>query len=194
VNGRVAFPAAGNGARVTLRLPPGTYNVAERAVAPTDPTVYRSSMVCSDQTRRGTRRTIVSQDVRLTAGQRVTCTFTNVRPGSPAIAIKKLAPTIADAGVTLHYRLVVTNPGDVAFQRANVVVSDPSCDDDPELVDQQDASGTDDTPRTLDPGDTWTYRCSRRTPDGGAACEFTTVDNTGTVTVSVPLRPPRRAA
>jgi hypothetical protein len=65
-----------------------------------------------------------------------------------------------------------------------VEVTDPACDDSPELVDQEDDSGTDASPGTLDPGDIWTYSCSNRTDSPGEDCEPTRVDNTGTVTGS----------
>jgi hypothetical protein len=78
----------------------------------------------------------------------------------------------------------VTNPGDIPFPAAGVTVSDPACDAPPELERKQDESGADDSPGTLDPGDTWVYACSNRTDDPGDECEPTRVDNTGTVTGS----------
>jgi hypothetical protein len=89
---------------------------------------------------------------------------------------------VATAGETLDYTFYVTNPGDVPFPEAGVTVSDSACD--PELDEKQDSSGADDSPDTLDPGDTWVYTCSRRTTDPGESCEPFRVDNTGTVTGS----------
>ena len=42
--------------------------------------------------------------------------------------------------------------------------------------------GADDSPGTLDPGDTWTYGCSNKTQAPGAKCAVSTVKNTVTVT------------
>ena len=78
----------------------------------------------------------------------------------------------------------MTNPGDVPFPATGVVVSDDRCDDPPELAEKQDGSGADDSPDTLDPGDTWVYRCVNRTAEPGNDCEPFRIDNTGTVTGS----------
>ena len=184
VNGEVVLPAAGDGARETLSVPPGTYTVSENAAAGTNPADYRSTVACRrSATRRGRLRAgSVFESLELSAGQRAVCTFRNIRPGVPAIAIRKVGPAIAEAGDTLRYTFYVTNPGDVPFPADAVVVSDPRCDDPPELVEKDAGSGTYDSPATLDPGDTWTYRCSNRTAPGGDACEPTRIDNTGTVT------------
>ena len=56
----------------------------------------------------------------------------------PAIAIDKSGPAIAQAGDTLHYTLLVTNPGSVPFPEDQVRVTDPACDDAPELSDKSD--------------------------------------------------------
>jgi hypothetical protein len=69
----------------------------------------------------------------------------------------------------------------VPFPASGVTVSDPNCDEPPALVRKEDASGTDASPRTLNPGDTWVYGCERRTNDPGDDCEPSRVDNTGTV-------------
>jgi uncharacterized repeat protein (TIGR01451 family) len=113
---------------------------------------------------------------------RAVCTFRNIRPGSPAIAIRKVGPQIATAGDVLRYRFYVENIGDVPFAQDAVEVTDPACDEPPELVSKEDASGADGSPDTLDPGDTWIYGCSNRTASPGDDCEPTRVDNTGTVT------------
>ena len=182
VNGRVALPAAGEGASRTLFVGPGLYTVSETAAAGTNPLDYRSIVGCKRGTRRRQVRTgAVYENLHLSSGDRVVCTFRNVRIGSPAIAIDKTGPASAVAGETLRYTLFVTNPGFVSFPAASVRVTDPTCDNPPELVSKAGAAGPDASPRTLDPGDTWTYSCARNTtapPD----CTATVVPNTATVT------------
>jgi hypothetical protein len=182
VNGVTVLPAAGDGATATIALRPGSYDITEAAVPPTDAGAYRSSVTCRATTRRrGTLRSGAGYTgLVLHAGARATCTFVNARPGEPAIAIEKTGPTVVTAGDTLHYRLYVTNPGDVPFPASSVDVRDPTCDEPPELV----AKGGDDSPETLDPGDTWAYGCSRNTPAPGADCTASTVTNAATVTAT----------
>ena len=84
----------------------------------------------------------------MSAGQAVKCTFYNVRPGTPAIAIAKYGPEVATAGDTLQYRFVVTNPGDVPFPESAVTVTDAECDDPPEGT----SKGNDPTPAFAEPG------------------------------------------
>jgi hypothetical protein len=156
------------------------------ATAGTDPADYSTRVECRrTPPRRGVRRSGATfENLALFAGQRATCTFRNVLVGVlglPAIAIRKTGPAIAEAGDTLGYTLFVTNPGDTPFPEAGVQVTDPDCDDPPALAEKRDASGEDDSPGTLDPGDTWVYRCSNRTADTGADCEPTRVANTGMV-------------
>jgi hypothetical protein len=182
VNGVLALAAAGDGASRSERLPPGRYSVAEGAAAGTNPLDYRSTVECKAGVLRWRLRSgTVYANLQLLSGERVVCAFRNLRPGVPAIAIDKTGRATAKAGATLHYSMFVTNPGSVPFPAASVRVTDPNCDDPPQLVGKADASGSDDSPRTLDPGDTWTYTCSRKTtaaPD----CVTTTVPNTATVT------------
>jgi hypothetical protein len=180
----VVLARAGDGASITIGLPPGVYDVSEVAAAGTNGAEYESSVECRrNPIRRGGRRPgAVWEDLPLSAGDRATCTFRNIRPGSPAIAIRKVGPALAEAGDRLNYTFYVTNPGDVPFPAAGVAVSDANCDDPPGLGQKQDGSGEDDSPGTLDPGDTWVYGCSRRTADPGDDCEPHRVDNTGTVT------------
>jgi hypothetical protein len=178
VNGRIALASAGNDAGRTLSVRPGSYTVSEVASTGTNPANYRSTVEC----KRGTGRTVlrsgaVYQNLQLTSGASAVCTFRNVRNGAPAIAIDKTGPATAVAGETLRYTLYVTNPGYVPFPAASVRVTDPNCDDPPELV----GKGSDATPRTLDPGDTWTYSCSRKTT-AAADCTPSVVPNTATVT------------
>jgi hypothetical protein len=182
VNGRVVVAAAGDGATRASRVRPGAYTVSEVAAAGTNAANYRSSVECKVGTR-GTRVRLgsVYAELRLRSGQLAVCTFRNVRLGSPAIAIDKVGPASATAGDTLRYQLVVRNPGDLPFPAASVEVVDPNCDDPPALVGKADPPGADATPRTLDPGDVWTYSCSKKTvaPED---CRPSVVTNTAAVT------------
>jgi uncharacterized repeat protein (TIGR01451 family) len=185
VDDTLVLGAAGDGDSTTIGLPPGVYDISEVAVPPTNPADYRSTVECRRTVARrgGQRPGTVWEDLPLAAGDVARCTFRNIRPGSPAIAITKVAATeVATAGDTLRYTLYVENPGDVPFPADGVVVSDPICDASPELDEKQDDSGADDSPDTLDPGDTWIYTCSHRTTDPGNSCEPSRVDNTATVT------------
>ena len=178
VNGKVKVPAAGDGAGTALSVPPGTYNVSEVAAAGTNLDDYDSSVWCRRVAsgRGGQRSGPVAGSISLAAGQNASCTFYNIRPGAPAIAIRKLGPGTATAGDRLNYTLEVTNIGDVSFPETAVVVTDENCDQRPVL----DSKGNDSTPSTLDPGDTWTYTCSHKTTDG-KNCDPTRVNNTGEV-------------
>jgi hypothetical protein len=178
INDEVVVAAAGDRETGARSVPPGTYTVSERAVTGTDPNAYRTRLWCRGARLLGSPRAGSSAQVTLTAGQAVRCTFYNVRPGSPAIAIAKSGPEVATAGDTLRYRLVVTNPGDVPFAASAVRVTDERCDDPPELVSKSD----DPTPDTLDPDDEWIYRCSQSTPRPGDDCDPTRVPNEAIVT------------
>jgi hypothetical protein len=181
-NGVTVVPAAGEGANRSLIVPPGSYTVSEVAVPGTNPLDYRSFVECKRGTRRTQRRSGgVYQDLQLASGDSVFCKFRNHRLGSPAIAIDKTGPALAAAGSTLDYRIFVTNLGDVAVGAPFVRVTDPNCDDPPELVGKASAAGPDLSPGTLDPGDTWTYRCSKQTL-AGPVCKPSVVTNTATVT------------
>ena len=182
VNGIVWVGAAGDGARASEHVRPGPYNVSEAATLGTNPDDYHSRVDC----KRGTRRTQtrlgrVYENLTLLSGETATCTFRNVRIGAPAIAIDKTGPVVATAGDTLRYTLVVTNPGDLPFPAASVRVEDPNCDDPPVLV----SKNGDSSPGTLDPGDTWTYSCSKKTT-AGADCVPSVVPNVATVTGTTP--------
>jgi hypothetical protein len=182
VNGRVVVAAAGDGARRMVAVGPGVYTVSEVAVAGTNPADYRSTVECKRGTRRKQLRAGgVYESLTLSSGEVVVCTFRNIRLGAPAIAIDKTGPGVAEAGDTLRYTLDVTNPGYVPFPAESVRVTDPTCDAPPALVGKADAAGTDDSPRTLDPGDTWSYACSRRTT-AAADCQPTILPNTATAT------------
>jgi uncharacterized repeat protein (TIGR01451 family) len=184
LDGAVVLPGAGDGSSVTVSLPPGTYGVQERPVAGTDGAAYDSTVECRRSApRRGGRRAgLAYEGLQLSAGDEASCTFRNIRNAvpTPAIAIRKTGPDVATAGESLEYTLWVTNPGDVAFDEAAVTVTDPACDDPPRLV----SKGGDTTPGTLDPGDTWQYRCSRSTESRGRLCEPTRVGNSAVVTGS----------
>ena len=67
---------------------------------------------------------------------------------------------------------------------STVHVSDDTCDQPPELVSKADRNGQDDTPESLNPGDTWTYACSHKTQAPTADCIVSTVTNTATATGS----------
>jgi uncharacterized repeat protein (TIGR01451 family) len=182
------FPA--DGPSRTVFVPPGTYDVSEVAVPPTDPSQYEEPRVHCQTTasrRAGQHRGAVFQNLELLAGQHASCTFTNVRLGAPAIQIAKSArPLIVEAGDTITYTLEVTNPGPVSFAAADVHLTDSRCDDAPELVDkrQLDESGplvSDGSPDTLDQDDVWTYRCTHKTPAAGDDCQAHGVRNTAAV-------------
>ena len=188
VNGVTVMPAAGDGDKVTFPVPPGTYNVSESAVAGTDPAAYVSTVSCRTVTRRRSvlRSGPAWNGLVLKAGDQATCTFVNVRKPLPtepvpAIALEKSGPTLAEAGDTLRYTLYVTNPGQVAIPASSVNVTDNRCDDPPALT----SKNGDTSPQTLDPGDTWTYACSHKTPAPDADCEQTVVTNTATATGTV---------
>lgn len=177
VNGNVLVPAAGDGASRTIALAPGTHVVAERAVPPTDPAAYRSTVECKVRTRRTVRRPGTTSSVALLAGDTAVCTFRNARPNAPVIALDKTGPATAEAGARLRYRLYVENVGTVPMRAGSVDVTDDGCDEPPELDDKQgDAS-----PGTLDPGDVWIYTCSRATRAAGDACVTRVVTNTAEV-------------
>ena len=193
VNGTVVVAAAGDGASTTIPVAPGSYDITEAAIPPTDATAYRSTVECRTSTsRRGHLRPgTVYHGLVLVPGAHATCTFTNLgpvagglSPHTPAIAIEKTGPTVATAGSTLRYTLYVTNPGDVPLQASTVQVSDPACDQPPALVAKAGQHGKDRSPRTLDPGDTWTYQCSHKTAAPPSDCTPSTVTNAATATAT----------
>jgi hypothetical protein len=181
VNRAVVVAAAGDGAARTMARRPGAYTVSEAAAAGTNPNDYRSTVDCKRGTRRTRTRSGPVYSLQVLSGEVWICTFVNVRPGSPAIAIDKTGPSSATAGDTLRYTLYVTNPGQLPFPAESVRVVDPRCDEPPALNGKSDGSGADDSPGTLDPGDTWTYACSRKTT-APAECAVSVVPNTATVT------------
>ena len=77
--------------------------MAEVPAAGTDGAAYDSSVTCgvpSERARCGPATTVT-----VTAGQRVECTFVNVRRGSPSVEPDKVAPPLAIHGATLDYEL-----------------------------------------------------------------------------------------
>ena len=123
----ISVPAAGDRRFGAASVPPGTYTVSESAAVGTDAAAYRSWVWCRGARLLGRPVVGTSASVALSAGQAVKCTFYNVRPGTPAIAIAKSGPDVATAGDTLQYRLVVTNPGEVPFPASAVEVTDEQC-------------------------------------------------------------------
>ena len=183
VNDSRVFENARDGSSVTLFVPPGFYSVLERSVPPAEPDQYDSSVTCKTLSRQRQRRPgTVFESVALAAGGRAECEIQNIRIGSPAIAIDKSGPAVANAGDTLHYTLRVSNPGSLRFPASGVEVTDPVCDDPPALSGKSDGAGVDDTPGSLDPGDVWTYECSRRTDEPGEDCVLSVLRNTATAT------------
>ncbi len=165
----VVVPEAGDRASGTRNnLAPGTYTVSERPVGDTDPAAYRTLVWCQDGTSGAPTTT-----VQLSPGESGVCTFYNVRPGTPAIAIRKRGPAVAMAGDALPYRLIVRNVGDVSFAADRVKVTDEQCDNPPRRVSPIE----DQTPGMLDPGDRWLYRCRNSTAPAGDDCEPTRVLN-----------------
>ncbi len=81
-------------------------------------------------------------------------------PPTPAIDIEKDGPARAQRGDTITYRLSVSIPIDRPL--TNVVVSDPRCDDAPELVSKTGGDNDD----TLEFGEIWNYRCTHRVRAG----------------------------
>lgn len=181
VNGQTVKAAAGDGDAVTIALRPGTYDVGESAAPGTDPTLYESSVTCrAAPSRRGVLRSGTTWNgLVLHAGDQALCTFVNTRAGAPGIAVQKVGPAVAQAGDTLRYTFEVTNPGDLPLR--DVEVTDDDCDDPPELT----SRNGDTSPRTLDPGDRWTYACSRRTAEPADDCAVSAFTNTVTASGSV---------
>ena len=95
VNGVTVKAAAGDGGKVTLQVPPGTYNISESPVAGTDPAAYDSTVGCRTSTRRRSvlRSGPAWNGLTLKAGAQAACTFTNVRKAPapvPAIVVTSL--------------------------------------------------------------------------------------------------------
>jgi prealbumin domain-containing protein len=176
----LTVPRARDGTSRTFLVKPDTYTVSESPARGTNAADYTSSVGCSPRSgRTSLTRGTTSKDVTVMSGERVVCTFVNVRQHHRAITIQKGAPEFAQHGDTLQYELIVQNTGDVSFGRAEVRVTDRQCDRRPSRV----GVGRDDTPNSLDPGDVWTYACDRTTtPVEPDDCDQKTVHNRATVT------------
>ena len=122
-------PVGNGGALVLTGLRPGDYAVSEASVAPTDPANYASTLTCASVSSSAP-----SETVTLISGADVECVFSNVRNGSPGINIVKRGPDTAEHGALLHYRMRVTNIGDVPFPADEVKVTDPRCNATPPHV------------------------------------------------------------
>jgi archaellum component FlaG (FlaF/FlaG flagellin family) len=186
VNGAVVRAGAGDGDAATVEVRPGTHTVSEAAVPPAAAADYDAEVDCATGTRRASRVVpATTREVTVTSGARVECTFRNTRKGSPGIAIDKTGPAAAERGDVLRYTLYVNNVGTLPFAAAEVEVTDPRCDERPELAAKRDAAGAQDpSPDSLDPGDTWVYRCSHATQPAGEHCAPGLVHNTATVNAS----------
>ena len=88
------------------------------------------------------------------------CTDGHAEPGpKPGIEIVKTADKdVAYAGETLNYTLTVTNTGNTVLN--GVELSDEQCDTEPVR------SGANAGDASFDPGDVWTYTCSKVVPAG----------------------------
>lgn len=153
-----------------LDLKPGTYSAGEVA-APG----FTTHVTCEVNGRTVVDAEAGEATLTLVADDRAVCRFYNTRVGTPGIELVKSAPERVAAGDAIHYTLHVTNVGTVAFDAADVRVEDPGCSD-PRHV----GAGAGDA--TLDPGDTWTFTCTRETDAPDDACLSRTVTNTATVT------------
>ncbi|MDP1846264.1 MAG: hypothetical protein Q8K79_00615, partial [Solirubrobacteraceae bacterium] len=80
----------------------------------------------------------------------------------PAIALTKTGPATALAGSRVVYLIAATNTGDVAFAAPLVVVTDARCEAPPIRL----STGTDASPGSLDPGDTWQFGCAVQSGPG----------------------------
>ena len=181
VNQTVVIAGAGDGAVRGSSQARRLHGLGRAAVG-TNPANYRSTVEC----KVGTRRTQVrSGGVYATSAPVRTAGGLHLPQRPPRLARDRDRQGGAcqrDSGDTLRYQLFVSNPGDLPFPAASVRVVDPNCDPQPPaLVGKADAPGADDTPRTLDPGDIWTYSCSKKTvaPED---CRPSVVTNTAVVT------------
>ena len=134
MNGQVVLAGAGDGASVTLTVPPGSYDLTEVAAAGTNAGDYRSIVECKRGVhRRQLRAGTVWDDLTLPAGARAVCTFRNIRPLRPRSRSTRPPRPWWSAGRALSYTLYVTNPGDVPVPEGRVQVDDPQCDAPPSV-------------------------------------------------------------
>ena len=81
-----------------------------------------------------------------------------VTPGAPAINVDKTGLATANHGGTMNFSYAVTNPSQVPV--GNVILTDDQCSP----VSAPVKTGGDQD-ALLEPGETWTYTCSRAVPD-----------------------------
>jgi archaellum component FlaG (FlaF/FlaG flagellin family) len=108
-----------------------------------------------------------------------------VRVYSPAVHIEKTADPLAHVGDPIHYRLTVTNPGNVGLDP--VSVTDDQCDAAP-VLQTTDADGV------LSPGETWIYTCSHVVQAGDPDHIVNTADVTGRDPLGTPVSDSASAA
>ena len=165
---------------------PGTYPVAEVPAAGTDGAAYDSSVSV-----RAAVRAAGADARRVDDGHRDRGPARGVhvreRPAREPLGRRSARSRRGRRchGATLDFQLIVTNTGTIAFAADGVQVTDARCDEPPVLGAQADGAGAPDaSPGSLDPGDVWTYGCSRATPAPDRDdCAVEGFDNTGRVTV-----------
>ena len=160
----------GDGQSQSAYVAPGAVTIDENV-----PTGWRvASIACTGDAGAGAPD-LTAGSIVLDAdgGEAIVCTWTNARPGQ--IAIDKSGPASGTAGDRFTYTLAVSNPGQVPLIGETIAVSDPLCEAPPQLA----GKGADQTPDTLDPGDSWTFTCTVQSQAGQ-----TRIDNVATVTGS----------
>jgi uncharacterized repeat protein (TIGR01451 family) len=81
----------------------------------------------------------------------------------PAISLTKDADQATqEAGKVVSFTITVRNTGDQSFPWANLALEDAKCDA-PAALTSKNGDGT---PGSLDPGETWTYKCEVSTKPG----------------------------
>ena len=97
-------------------------------------------------------------------------------PGELGINIDKDGPAVVHVGDTITYRLAVSLTTSTPL--TNVTVTDPICDSAPTLVSKDGGNHND----TLEPGETWNYRCQHVV----TATDPDPLPNTATATGTTP--------
>ena len=182
VNGRVVVAAAGDGAGRASRVRPGAYTVSEVAAAGTDPANYQSTVECKVGTRRTRVRSgSVYADLALRSGQlavALSATSDSARPRSRSTRWGLLArQPETPCGISCSSAIRATFRSGGFRGSCGSQLRRP-----PALVGKADPPGADATPRTLDPGDIWTYSCSKKTA-APEDCRPSVVTNTAVVRV-----------
>ena len=159
------FSLAHGGVKTVTQVLPRSepYTVTEAATAG-----YRlKSIVCTD----GDSTTALparTASIRVSPGETVRCTFTNKKL-APGITIVKSGPAQVHHGGTMEFSFAVTNTGNTPLM--DVTVADNRCS--PVQPVKTDAE--------LEPGETWTYGCTKPVP-AHAAGEADPLCNVATVT------------